>query len=957
MKKKINSSLSNCCPDDLSFINPNSLSVNSTGVCNGNGTTTVEYKFTFTQKANCGAIKIEINFGDGSPAEFYIFPNVNLLTPRTHVFSHDYVCPSNIQFPIPAITSFSVTYQCVSFDSQNNETVCVDQRHDVRIKFCCPPISVTYHLGNCDPSNFFRDVTFNSSFYLAVGNTLELYWKFGDGTISQTSPYVGIGSTLQFDTSHQYQCGPAAQYTAILHAKLNGNDCPPQYFIISVPCCPTSSCCPELNIEYDLLDCPDPMHRLVRLKFQTFNIPIGCKQITAYWEFGDGSPNSQPVVYYEQDNPIICASIDHLYECGSSYTIKLHTLHFDDMCTPQELTINIPCCPADCCPTFNLSTKDLGCEGECRNTKVYYGITPVSALNCPPINGAISFQGPTPISAINIVNSAPLVGNFITCLLPGTYTATFTLTTPTGCGSYTQNFTVAQCPDCCPSFQIAVEPLNCVDQKRNVNFSYTVTPSNDVNCPDVSISGKITFTGATTIAQININDSSLSGVCTYLLTPGNYTATLTLTAPSGCQTVTQNFTVAQCPNCCPDLNIYYYFIGDCVNCKRQVQVYYSVSPSSNSECLNINISGNVSFQGVGQSFNGPVQNQLLFSGFLSPGSFSVIMNTNNPQGCGPKTLQVVVPPCCPTAEFEDTVGKDCVESDDGVLVRDVTINATITPASGCQDITYTAYIDGDDTGLNGTLQQNTVSIEYNGQHTCGNHIVTIGYSNGCVNTYNFCVPQCEKDVCKIKRIAFITAISTFITTFLLWLCSFIVVALGPISSLLLFIMGTSFAATVIAFVAWKICPPKCKDKCKPCPKKLAIWEILGIVLLLFLLLGSSVFTALFYFLIGLFSFLSPIIAAILAIIIIIILVLIAILIVYFFFMQWRNACCPTKCDIWRYLLEAIIICGACYATIIGNISSSANLLIWVVNSTNISFILMGWLGLIIYIKKVLVCGD
>jgi len=511
----------------------------------------------------------------------------------------------------------------------------------------------------------------------------------------------------------------------------------------------------------------------------------------------------------------------------------------------------------------------------------------------------------------HVIKNIPVQITWVTPVIYGTWSLTIQteclcadrIQIKANCNDDVHSFPIITSPCCCPTLTLTKPIFRPCDANGNhpVSFSYDITPSTYAPCPDIIGTLAILTSGSSQVWSTPVSSpNNLSGPVSLPLPPGTYTVTLTLTSPRGCPPMSVSFTVPPC-DCCPTLEIT-TTIGECdKDCKRPVTITYTVTPSSNPNCppldATLNIPGIPPITINSSNLSGTV------SGHYTPGSYNATLVIISPPNCPPQTKPFNVPNCCPQTEITTEVKKDC----NADQTKDVTINAFIVPHPNCPPITAVMTIDGNQVVAQGS-GSNPFTLTYSGKYKCLKHSVVISYpGTDCPDDAGeFCVPVCETKKCNIRRKHFEISATVAIILWLLFL----------FNSCYTFLFVSASIATICSIVLYFIWH-KCRKICKPCPWKLAVWEIALASFLGFLMLGKSSLIAIYNWLYAiLFSSVGPFWAIWIAIIIIILILLIIAFLILLAFLSWVAKCCPTNCEKWKNIFYSVVyICGASFAII------------------------------------------
>lgn len=455
---------------------------------------------------------------------------------------------------------------------------------------------------------------------------------------------------------------------------------------------------------------------------------------------------------------------------------------------------------------------------------------------------------------------------------------------------------------CCPTLQLSkITQGECDAQgNRSVSFDYTITPSANDSCPDITGVLTISPYGVFPGQSIPISTGNLNGFLTLPALPAGhtYTITLTLTSPVYCPPVQAMLPVEPCDDCCPQVHLI-YSLGDCdpETGERPVIFTYSITPSPNSDCLPVQASlqlPDTPVIPIQLTSTAPFSDTIIV--LCPPGLYSASLIVIQPGGCAGKTIQIPVPPSCPTTAMIKRKVRECDPEFDK---RHMLVKADIE--SPCGDA-MEASLEVEGIAIASGSGPSPLTLVGEGDFTCGHHPVTVKVT-GCPDIHSsICVPACESEFCKFKRRVLLAAIGS---AAILWILFALHAAVSgtlfwviPVQNILLWYAVIATILAVFVFIAWL----PCLKKCRKCKLWLLAWQI-----------ALVVWCGIFYFIKGFFLYfveayvISSFWLYLLLILILVIVLILLLWLVYSLFQVWRFICCPQKCTVIGELAMAFLV--------------------------------------------------
>lgn len=286
--------------------------------------------------------------------------------------------------------------------------------------------------------------------------------------------------------------------------------------------------CPQINIGSRPGACVQDGTRLVEI----FITNTSSTSITVEVDFeNDGVSDYGPVPL--APGAMLAPTITHAYPAPGTYVARVIITLPDGKVCEQFLTIVVPPC---CDIAVEARVGDCNADGTRDVTIVVdnNGSDAVIALDYG--DGASEASVSIPAGTLEIfTHNYP-------ASVTASYTATVTVTSPTGCTSITETFTVGRCDAgkgmCTLDVDTAISPCD-EDGNRTLTFEATVTDPDD---PSASMTGSLSINGSVVDTDSGAGMIEFEGSVTC---PAGSLASVVVVVP-GCITYTDDITLPPC---------------------------------------------------------------------------------------------------------------------------------------------------------------------------------------------------------------------------------------------------------------------------------------------------------------------------------------------------------------------------------------------------------------------------
>jgi hypothetical protein len=630
---------------------------------------------------------------------------------------------------------------------------------------------------------------------------------------------------------------------------------------------PCDKCCPEIIIEVGQGPC-DPTTGQAPVTFTVkLDLPAGCPPITAWMDYGDGSPVS---LSHSFNPPSSTFGWTHNYSSGT--WLAQVVIGAPNHCPSKGVPVTVTCPKTDCCPQISTNVSYGPCNAESRSQVTLITTYHVPA-GCPDAVIRTDF-GQGPLGPQHSITGSGTIME--TCFYPsGSYLGNVLVTQPANCPSTPFKVEVACPPDgCCPQISVRTDNGPCKDGASLVTFTVNVTIP--LGCPPVSLSIAYDSTHSGAIHTLAASGSFTE---TYSYGTGTHLAIVNVLVPSGCS-LQEVMVAVQCPpppSCCPEIFTEVSY-GECDGSGNAVVTLVTHVTPKPAPCP-------------------PAQVQIDYGGgifgavhtFSSAGSFTetqtygagphaLNVNVLPPLDCKPTQVNFFVPctDCCPDVSVSPCI-PDCEPGPD----RTVDFQITVTPKGPpCppKAISFQMDFGNGSHGQTVTIPAGGPAYTYTETRTYSgadalqdnNAALTVSQPPECAGTYgSVVIPKC----CKPKRANLCATLFWLMS----WAFTFAVLALlsylfgslfsPPVSLNAFYVLAGIGVLILIVFLLY-------------CTKCLCgwVWRLLWRILF-----GAGLLYAI-HAACTIFHWQTVLIGALM------------ILLAFFFLQQWRKKCCVSECN-------------------------------------------------------------
>ena len=202
----------------------------------------------------------------------------------------------------------------------------------------------------------------------------------------------------------------------------------------------------------------------------------------------------------------------------------------------------------------------------------------------------------------------------------------------------------------------------------------------------------------------------------------------------------------------------------------------------------------------------------------------------------------------------------------------------------------------------GSSANGSLTLQGEGDFTCGHHDVIIKVRDCPDITGDICVPDCESADCRFKRLLVLTSLGSAAILWILFAVhaaiSGVLFALIPVQNILLWYAIIATIAVILTFIAWL----SCLKNCKQCKLWLLFWQFILVLFCEMIMLskGFISYLALAYGVSGFWLYL--------VLILVYIIVLLLLFLAFYLIMNyWKSICCPRKCDVMQEIVFCLFI--------------------------------------------------
>lgn len=428
---------------------------------------------------------------------------------------------------------------------------------------------------------------------------------------------------------------------------------------------PCDSCCPKITLEALSGNC-NALGQSVVTFIVKIDVPPGCPPVTAYMDFGDGSP---PSATHSFAPPSSTFNWTHPYSNGTWNAQVVIVTPRD--CPGRGHTVIVDCLKPDCCPKLELTAQQGECDasGQAQVAlTIHYSVPD----GCPPAEIQVDF-GLGPLGPVHTISGSGTIVE--THLYPaGSHTGFILVRKPDGCPA--RMFTIeVDCPDdCCPKVSVNVEQGPCVNGSSTATFFVNVDVPK--GCPPATV--QLDFGDGNFGAPHSFAVSGSYSVAHGYLT-GNYPAAVNVLAPRRCPPTPVPVSVS-CPpppDCCPQLAMKAEQ-GDC-DADGNAPVTFTIHYSVPGGCRPAQIQLDFGHGPLGAIHTISGSGTIVETRVYPAGAYTATILVHSPRGCPAYVLQFEVkcPNCCPTA----TVVVEKGECLNGSLTATFIVNVTVP--KGC----------------------------------------------------------------------------------------------------------------------------------------------------------------------------------------------------------------------------------------------------------------------------------